>query len=70
MDGWMDGGWMEGWMKGWMKNETILHEKPKEGRIREKGTGTERKKTKQNSIFINLNHNIMYLSQDYFHKVP
>ena len=48
-----------GWMDGWMKYETKVHEKPKEGRIRAKGT--ERKKTKQNSIFINLNHNIMYL---------
>jgi len=58
MDGWTDRR-VDGWMDGWMKYETKVHEKPKEGRIRAKGT--ERKKTKQNSIFINLNHNIMYL---------
>jgi len=44
-----------------MENESNIHEKPKEGRIRAKGTGTERKRRKQNSGFINLNHNIMCL---------
>jgi hypothetical protein len=43
-------GWMDGRLEGWMKNETKVHEKPKEGRIRAKEQ--EQKERKQNSIFI------------------
>jgi hypothetical protein len=44
-----------------MGKEKTVNKKPKEEKIKAKETGTERKRREQNPIFINLNHNTMYL---------